>query len=284
MKFTLKIIRVLIVITLFVLIPLCTFFYILKLPESPDASNFSAVEFVCRGGKIFGPENALSTIKTSVENGVKALEIDVQITSDDVLVLFYDDTLGRTTNGKGKIDTMTFLQLQSFNILHDDGSVSAEKISTLESVIKYAKTQDLLIDINFNMGVHRKREATKKISELFEKYDLYKTAYVSSIDHRIVYRIRKKNPDIITSLILKPKISGLHYIDNLHRSPRLARFVGVGIIKPHYNLLKKRFVRKWQRKGYIIHAKMVESKDVRDDLISRDISVTTRCPNCSCEK
>ncbi|MCF8298414.1 MAG: hypothetical protein K9J13_12780 [Saprospiraceae bacterium] len=284
MKYLLKTLRVLFVIALFVFIPLCTFFYILKLPQSPDASVFASVEFVCRGGKSFGPENALSTIKTAVENGVKALEIDVQITSDDVLIVFHDDTLGRTTNGQGEIDTISFLQLLSYNILNDDGSASDEKISTLEDVIKYAKTRDLLLDINFNMGVHRKKEATEKISELFEKYNLYKTAYVSSIDHRIVYRIRKKNPEIITALIMQPKIVGFHYIDNLHRSPWLARLVGVGIIKPHCNLLTKRFIKKWQRKGYIIHAQMIESKEVMDDLIKKDISVTTKCPNCICGK
>lgn len=284
MKYLLKTFRVLFVIALFVLIPFFAFFYILKLPKSPDPSNFASIEFVCRGGKSFGTENALSTIKIAVEDGVKALEIDVQITLDDVLIVFHDDTLGRTTNGIGKIDTITFLQLQSFNILNNDGTLSDEKIPTLENVIKYAKTQNLLLNINFNMGVHRKKETTEKISELFEKYDLYKTAYVSSIDHRIVYRIRKKNPEIITALIMKPKISGFHYIDNLHRSPRLAKFVGVGIIKPRYNLLNRRFIKKWQRKGYVIHAQMIESKEVRDELINKDISVTTRCPNCSCEK
>ena len=54
-----------------------------------------------RGVKNLSPENTINSIKLAHKLGLKWVEIDVKISKDLVPILLHDDTLERTTNGKG---------------------------------------------------------------------------------------------------------------------------------------------------------------------------------------
>ena len=54
-----------------------------------------------RGVKNLSPENTLNSIKLAHKLGLQWIEIDVKISKDLVPILLHDETLERTTNGKG---------------------------------------------------------------------------------------------------------------------------------------------------------------------------------------
>jgi glycerophosphoryl diester phosphodiesterase len=58
------------------------------------------------------PENTLAALKLAVKNGANSVEFDMSFTADDVPVVFHDDTLDRTTDGTGKINLLTFKNLE----------------------------------------------------------------------------------------------------------------------------------------------------------------------------
>ncbi|GIW45505.1 MAG: glycerophosphoryl diester phosphodiesterase [Candidatus Binatia bacterium] len=65
------------------------------------------------------------------------IELDVQLSADDALVVFHDADVSRTTNGKGKVRELTLEQLRSL----DAGSwfaprFAGERILTLEEVLE----------------------------------------------------------------------------------------------------------------------------------------------------
>ena len=68
------------------------------------------------------------------------LEIDVQITSDGVPVLYHDDTLDTKTNGSGEIKNNTLAQVQSAVFLDAIGTPYEDllRIPTLEEFCKFA--------------------------------------------------------------------------------------------------------------------------------------------------
>jgi glycerophosphoryl diester phosphodiesterase len=85
------------------------------------------------------PENSLISIQAAIDIGAKAIEIDIQLSSDKVPVVFHDDTLDRITNKKGSIFNYTSEQLQSISI--DKQSRFSKqfkdtKISLLKDVVK----------------------------------------------------------------------------------------------------------------------------------------------------
>ena len=68
-----------------------------------------------QGGDGLRPSNTLSAFSHAVELGVDVLEIDIHSTSDGVLVTIHDDTVDRTTNGTGRVNEMSFAELQALD-------------------------------------------------------------------------------------------------------------------------------------------------------------------------
>lgn len=64
-----------------------------------------------RGHRAHAPENTLASFHEAVALGVDALEFDLRVTSDGVLVVFHDETLERTTDGSGPVALRTAAEL-----------------------------------------------------------------------------------------------------------------------------------------------------------------------------
>jgi len=90
-----------------------------------------------RGASGTAPENTLTAIGLALKAGALMIEIDVQITTDDQIVVFHDATLERTTNGHGQINRFSYEELKKL----DAGSWFAdrfrgEKIPLLDDVFR----------------------------------------------------------------------------------------------------------------------------------------------------
>lgn len=59
--------------------------------------------FAHRGGGSLAPENTLAGIRLAARMGFKAVEFDVMLSGDGTPVLIHDETLERTTNGRGRV-------------------------------------------------------------------------------------------------------------------------------------------------------------------------------------
>lgn len=57
-----------------------------------------------RGARHEAPENTLPGIQRALSAGAEAIEVDVQPTRDGALVVIHDETLERTTDGRGRVD------------------------------------------------------------------------------------------------------------------------------------------------------------------------------------
>lgn len=50
----------------------------------------------------------VGALQHCIKSGVYAIEVDVGITRDGVLVLMHDDSLDRTTNGSGLLSALAY--------------------------------------------------------------------------------------------------------------------------------------------------------------------------------
>jgi glycerophosphoryl diester phosphodiesterase len=71
--------------------------------------------FAHRGASGEAPENTLEAFRRAVEAGVSYAELDVHTTRDGQVVVTHDETLARTTNGKGRVQEYTLAELQEFD-------------------------------------------------------------------------------------------------------------------------------------------------------------------------
>lgn len=68
-----------------------------------------------RGDAAVAPENTLPAIQSAVEKGAHMIEFDVGATKDGHLVILHDNTVDRTTNGKGKLVDLTFDEVRALD-------------------------------------------------------------------------------------------------------------------------------------------------------------------------
>lgn len=143
------------------------------------------------------PENTLLAIKKAKEYGCDMVEFDVNYTSDNKLILMHDDTLDRTTNGAGNVNSKTLSQIKELNI---DGGNNANiftglKVPTLEEVLKECKKVGLIpfIEIKRNVPVSLMQE----VVNLLEKYSMTENVIITSFNESLLNKIRELN-SIIT--------------------------------------------------------------------------------------
>jgi len=74
------------------------------------------------------PENTLLAFEKAVELGVDEIEFDIRMTRDGYPVIIHDETLDRTTDGKGKIYDLTLKEIKNF----DAGIKFGEKFKGLK--------------------------------------------------------------------------------------------------------------------------------------------------------
>lgn len=81
-----------------------------------------------RGAMGYKPENTLASFALALEMGCPWVELDVHLCDGEIVVI-HDDSLDRTTNGKGRLASKRFPEIRSL----DAGE--GEKIPTLREVI-----------------------------------------------------------------------------------------------------------------------------------------------------
>jgi glycerophosphoryl diester phosphodiesterase len=68
-----------------------------------------------RGGGKLAPENTLRAIRLGAQMGFKGVEFDVMLAGDGTPVLIHDETLQRTTDGRGRVAELSYAQLARFD-------------------------------------------------------------------------------------------------------------------------------------------------------------------------
>jgi glycerophosphoryl diester phosphodiesterase len=100
------------------------------------------------------PENALSTMAaTLLRNGNALLEIDVQASADGVLFLLHDDTLDRTTEGKGPVAGRPWAELAGLRLRDNGGVVTGARIPRLSDALALAMAQGGVVQLDVKRGV-----------------------------------------------------------------------------------------------------------------------------------
>ena len=119
-----KILKTLIILIL-VLTGIFLFLIAPRMTDKPDMSAFQGVKFAHRGyfdNENSIPENSLVSFEKAIENGY-GIELDVQLSSDGVAMVFHDADLERMTGNTGKVWEYTAADLGEMKLLGTDRTI-----------------------------------------------------------------------------------------------------------------------------------------------------------------
>lgn len=115
-----------------------------KLKEVFNANPKQILVAAHRGDWRDAPENSVQALRNSIAKGFDLMELDVKLSKDSVLIVMHDNTLDRSTNGKGKPGDYTVAELKTFRLRNGLGRVTDHQIPTLEEMMKIAKGKILI--------------------------------------------------------------------------------------------------------------------------------------------
>ncbi len=151
-----------------------------------------------RGASGVAPENTIASLMAALASGAMMVELDVQVTGDNALVVFHDERLERTTNGTGDIRETTLAELRTLDAgSWFDPAFSSEHIPLLAEALDLLRGHAYLnIEIKPLEANARTAEILSTIVRLiadrgmadhsvFSSFDHHALLYVKSLDSRL---------------------------------------------------------------------------------------------------
>lgn len=149
-----------------------------------------------RGASGYLPENTLEAFQLAAEMDADGVELDVQLTRDDKLVVIHDEQINRTSDGRGYVKDLTLSELRQFNYnrTHSDMLAHAD-IPTLEEVYALLKPTNLTINVELKTGVVFYPEIERKTLALTKQMGMEDRCLYSSFNHYTCKTIRELDPN-----------------------------------------------------------------------------------------
>lgn len=89
-----------------------------------------------RGGLDTHPENTVAAFKNAIANGVQMIEFDIHFSKDSALVIMHDDSVDRTSDGKGNIIDLTLQEIKQLDAGIKKGTeFRGEQVPTFEETL-----------------------------------------------------------------------------------------------------------------------------------------------------
>ena len=179
------------------------------------------------------PENTMLAFQKALDTQAVGIELDVQLSKDGEVVVIHDETVDRTTNGKGYVKDLTLSELKALGICHTN--IPVQHIPTLQEVLAWLVTTHLHLNIEFKTDKIRYADIEEKVVWLVKKYQVADRILFSSFSYSSILKCkqlaqeipanylvskRKKKPPIE---LIKEGINGVNPNVELLQSAGMAR-------------------------------------------------------------
>ena len=156
-----------------------------------------------RGVKNLSPENTLNSIELAHKLGLKWIEIDVKISKDLVPILLHDDTLERTTDGKGLPTDFNYDDLKKLDAGFSFYNYSTNIcIPTLKQVLLFCKKNEICLNIELKPNLGFEKNNVEAIAKLLSNFNFTNQYYFSSFDWPSVILMKKFLPNAYYGLLI----------------------------------------------------------------------------------
>jgi glycerophosphoryl diester phosphodiesterase len=184
-------------------------------------------------------ENSLAAIRAAKEKGF-AVEIDVRVSADDIVMVFHDDSLERLTDGTGLVSKWGFKQLQQYTVGN-----TGKGIPTLADIMEEVDGE-VPVFIEIKSPPHGEiQQLCAGVRHCFEGYK--GPVAVMSFDPRIVAWFKQYMPKYARGVVIGREVL-------LNWKARLAipfwlRKTSPDFLACDINLLPNSFCERWRKKG-----------------------------------
>lgn len=234
--------------------------------------NNMTKNFAHRGFSKAYPENTMLAFQKAVEAGCDGIELDVQLTKDNQVVIIHDEDTKRTTNRSGLVKNFTLAELQLLDASNGfEASFGINRIPTLREYFDFIKDTAVLTNIELKNGVIPYAGMEEKIIEMVEEFKLKDKVLFSSFNHFSMVKCKKLSPTSKCAFL-----TGCWQLG----AGAYAKQAGVDFINPRYHFLTDENIKELNDSQIGAQAWTVNDEEDMKRLVDREIyAIITNCPD-----
>lgn len=188
----------------FTLLINCIFSYILTVSKTKITAH--------RGSSIFSPENTIASVIEAIALNVDYIEIDVQLSKDEKVILLHDSTFKRTAGVKISPWQLTYEEILALNVGNYKSDPFVTSAPLLEEVLNICP-KDITLNIELKDYGHS-QNLPQKVVSLIEEYDFVNNCVISSTSMSILRTVYNLNSQIKVGLITSSPLISSYYGNN----------------------------------------------------------------------
>ncbi len=220
-----------------------------------------------RGAMGSCPENTLGSFGRAADEGADWIELDVHLSRDGVAVVLHDETLERTTSGRGRVDRHSAAQLARLDAGSWYGAAwAAERVPTLEEALAWAKGRGVGVEIEIKNGPVEHVGIEAAVVAALARTGMTEEALVISFDHTTVKRVKTLSRRTLTGVLY-----ACRPVDELG----LARRARADVLLPHWSFVTEASVAAAHGAGLAVATWTTSEKAVVRDLLAAGVDAIT---------
>lgn len=221
-----------------------------------------------RGSAGTHPENTMDAFIAAKQAKADGIELDVQLTSDEEIVVIHDLTVDRTTNGTGAVRDFTLEELSQLNASYVFQGQA--RIPALRDVFNWLKGNNLLCNIELKNSQKPYEGLEERVVQLIKEFSYEKRMILSSFNHASLVHCKKIAPEIETGLLCK----------RIPKKPwEYAMSLNASAIHPKYSSLSIGTIQKTLEKGIAVRPYTVNDEKVMKKLFQANcVAIITDYP------
>lgn len=226
-----------------------------------------------RGESYEAPENTLAAINLAWKNGAKAVEIDVQLTADNQIVVIHDENTSGTGDKNKIVKKSSLKELKEVDVGLFKGEIwKNERIPTLKEVFEtIPKTGKLIIEIKSNEKI-----ILPLVAEIQNSHLKTNQIEIIAFNFDLLVKIKKRIPEYSMLWLLGSGLlwSKWHILTNRIISKLLSHHLdGVDVFAG--NKINKKIIKNFQKHGLLVYVWTVNNPLKAQQLINSDIDALT---------
>ena len=175
--------------------------------QNLNGNKISALGHSGMGNRSAYPRNSYESLTKSLNLGADGIEIDLQLTKDNVLIAFHDEDLSESTNIKGLVRSLTWSEIQNAyytNPLYTSYSIISmdQLLSNTDDMHQYNYTLDCKYHPLSNDDTQYETDYINALSQLITKFNLINNAYIESQSEDFLRLLQLENNEF--NLFINP--------------------------------------------------------------------------------
>ncbi len=224
-----------------------------------------------RGASAKAPENTLAAFRLAHDLGADGVELDVQLTADGRVVVIHDETLDRTTTGRGPVGARTLREIKAFDASNDRLGYQGETVPTLEQVLDLVGPTGMDVNIELKNSVEPYPGLEQAVLTIVEAAGMADRVIYSSFNHISATQLARSS---------QPSRVGLLFSDVLAEPWDYAQRLDVAALHPHWKYVQfvPETIERCHALGLAINVWTVDSPDMVRRLadLGADAVITNR--------